>query len=80
MLSTLERIDPHSDRIDTLVDLVEQLRPEQVADATLASERIRTLTHLLEGAPQLASALRSYLTRLLESRRHASLYTDTGVL
>jgi site-specific recombinase len=28
----------------------------------------------------LASTLRSYLTRLLESRRHASLYTDIGVL
>lgn len=27
MLSTLERIDPHSDRIDVLVGLVDRLRP-----------------------------------------------------
>ena len=80
MLSILERINPHSDRIDMLVELVQQLRPEKAGDAALASARIRTLTHLLRGTPQLASALRSYLTRLLESRRHASLYTDIGVL
>jgi site-specific recombinase len=80
MLSTLERIDPHSDRIDRLVELVEQLRPKQASDAALASARIRTLSHLLLGSPALASALRSYLTRLLESRRHASLYTEIGVL
>ena len=27
MLATLERIDPHSDRIEMLVALVEELRP-----------------------------------------------------
>ena len=80
MLSTLERIDPHSDRIDRLVELVEQLRPHHPSDAALAGARIRTLSHLLQGSPALASALRSYLTRLLESRRHASLYTEIGVL
>lgn len=80
MLSTLERIEPHSDRIDMLVELVEHLRPEKAADAALASARIRTLCQLLQGNPRQASALHSYLTRLLESRRHASLYTDIGVL
>ncbi len=80
MLSTLEHIDPHSDRIHMLVELVEHLRPAATSDVQLASARIRTLTHLLRGSPALASALRSYLARLLESRRHASLYTDIGVL
>ena len=80
MLSTLERIDPHSDRIDLLVQLVEQLRPRRSRDRLLVAERVKTLTQLLKGNPAHASALRSYLTRLLESRRHASLYTDIGIL
>ncbi len=80
MLSTLERIDPHSDRIDMLVELVEHLRPEKTPDPQLASARVRTLCHLLRENAQHARALRSYLARLLDSRRHASLYTEIGVL
>lgn len=80
MLSTLERIDPHSDRIDVLVDLVEKLRPRRRTDLAGSTERVRTLCQLLKGNPEQASKLRSYLTRLLDSRRHASLYTDIGVL
>ena len=80
MLSTLEQLDPHSDRIDLLVDLVEQLRPRRARDGAVAAGRVKTLTQLLKGNPSQASALHSYLTRLLESRRHASLYTDIGIL
>lgn len=80
MLATLERIDPHSDRIDILVDLVEQLRPTRRQDPAVAAESVRTLCQLLKGNTRHASALHSYLARLLESRRHASLYTDIGIL
>ncbi|MGZ8288718.1 MAG: site-specific recombinase [Telluria sp.] len=80
MLSTLERIDPHSDRIDVLVDLVDQLRPRRPANALYATERVRLLSQLLKGNPAHASALRGYASRLLETRRHASLYTDIGIL
>lgn len=80
MLSTLERIDPHSDRIDVLVELVDQLRPRRPRDIDYAIQRVRVLCQLLKGNPAQASALHSYVTRLLESRRHASLYTDIGIL
>ncbi|MES2317282.1 MAG: site-specific recombinase [Pseudomonadota bacterium] len=80
MLATLERIDPHSDRIDMLVALVDLLRPQKLPGAEVVSIRIQTLCQLLQAHPAHAARLRSYLTRLLESRRHASLYTDTGVL
>jgi site-specific recombinase len=80
MLATLQRIDPHSDRIDMLVALVEQLRPPKLPGTDLVSARLRTLCQLLRDKPACASALHSYLARLLESRRHASLYTDIGVL
>lgn len=80
MLSTLERIDPHSDRIDVLVELVDQLRPRRPRDAGYAIGRVQLLCQLLKGNPAQASALHSYMTLLLESRRHASLYTDIGIL
>ncbi len=80
MLATLDRIDPHSDRIDMLVELVDQLRPAQLPGSELASERIKALCQHIKDNPARAAKLHSYLARLLESRRHASLYTDTGVL
>ena len=80
MLSTLERIDPHDDRIDVLVELVDQLRPSQPRDADYASARVQLLCQLLKGNPERASALHSTVARLLGNRRHASLYTDIGIL
>ena len=80
MLAILERIDPHSDRIEMLVALVEQLRPARRQDRAVAADAARTLTALLQAHPGHASALHSYLARLLDTRRHASLYTDIGIL
>jgi len=80
MLATLERIDPLSDRIDLLVELVEHLRPRRMPDAEGATARVRTLCQLLKGNAGHAAALNGYLSRLLDSRRHASLYTDIGIL
>jgi site-specific recombinase len=80
MLAILERIDPHSDRIEMLVALVEQLRPTRRQESAVAAAAVRTLGALLKAHPAHASALHSYMARLLESRRHASLYTDIGIL
>jgi site-specific recombinase len=83
MLSILERIDPHSNDLDLLVELVDCLRPrrrwvwQRAIDPRVA---VRTLTQLLKGNPAHAWALRGYLTTLLQSRRHTSLYTDIGIL
>jgi site-specific recombinase len=84
MLAILERLDPNSDRIDLLVDLVDKLRPRR-SDNTehqyaYARAQVRTLTQLLKGNPEQAWALRRYITTLLETRRHTSLYSDVGIL
>ncbi|CAH0305537.1 hypothetical protein SRABI118_04565 [Massilia sp. Bi118] len=80
MLDILERLDPDSDRIDLLVDLVDKLRPRRAPDAAYARAQVRTLTQLLKGDPAHAWALRRYITTLLETRRHTSLYSDVGIL
>ena len=79
MLAILERIDPHSDRIDLLVELVDSLRPRR-RHRSRAVEAVRTLTQLLRGNPEQAWALRSYIVTMLEKRRHTSLYSDIGIL
>jgi site-specific recombinase len=80
MLATIERIDPTSDRIEPLIELVECLRQRRRRNRPQARLAVRTLTQLLKGNPGHAWALRSYLTRLLEKRRHTSLYSDIGIL
>ena len=80
MLSILEHLDPDSDRIDLLVELVDRLRPRRASDHDYARAQVRTLTQLLKGHPGQAWTLRRYLTRLLETRRHTSLYSDVGIL
>jgi site-specific recombinase len=80
MLDILERLDPDSDRIDLLVELADKLRPRRAQDAAYARAQVRTLTQLLKGDPAHAWALRRYITTLLETRRHTSLYSDVGIL
>jgi site-specific recombinase len=80
MLAILERLDPNSDRIDLLVDLVDKLRPRRAHDHAYARAQVRTLCQLLKGNPEQAWALRRYITTLLETRRHTSLYSDVGIL
>ncbi|QOL49421.1 site-specific recombinase [Massilia litorea] len=79
MLDILERIDPHSDSTDLLIELVDCLRPRR-RHRGHASAAVRTLTQLLRGNPAQAWALRSYIVTLLEKRRHTSLYSDIGIL
>ena len=80
MLPILERIDPDSDRIDLLVDLVASLRPRRARDHDGARAGVRSLIQSLKGHPGQAWALRRYLTTLLQTRRHTSLYSDIGIL
>lgn len=80
MLAILERLDPDSDRIDLLADLVDKVRPRRVRNHAYARAQVRTLCQLLKGNPAHAWALRRYLARLLETRRHTSLYSDVGIL
>ncbi|MES3024472.1 MAG: site-specific recombinase [Pseudomonadota bacterium] len=79
MLSILKRIDPDSERIDLLVELVERLRPPRTRVRSGAIAQVRELTALLGAHPVLAVALRCHLTTMLVARRHASVYTDTGI-
>jgi site-specific recombinase len=80
MLSILERLDPDSDRIDLIVDLVDRLRPRRARDHGDAIAQVHALTQLLTDHPDRAAVLRRYVTRLLETRRHTSLYSDVGIL
>ncbi|PHV05023.1 recombinase [Janthinobacterium sp. BJB412] len=80
MLALLERIDPNSSNIDLMVELFNTLRPKRAADAERATANVRTLCQLLKGNPEHAAALCGYARSVLRARRHASLYTEIGVL
>ncbi|MEG2031138.1 MAG: recombinase, partial [Janthinobacterium sp.] len=80
MLAILERIDPYTSNIDLLVELFNSLRPKRPHDSATAIANVRTLRQLLKGNPAQARALHEYVLRVLAARRHASLYTDIGVL
>ncbi|MDB5959412.1 MAG: recombinase [Massilia sp.] len=66
--------------IELLTELVGALRPRHPDQADIATANVRTLAALLRGEPQLAAGLGSAICSLLEQRRHASLYTDIGIL
>lgn len=80
MLAILEKIDPDCSDIGPMVALFNLLRPKRASDGATAAANVRTLCQLLRGNPDQAAALRAYARRLLASRRHASLYTEIGVL
>ncbi|MRW86735.1 recombinase [Pseudoduganella sp. FT26W] len=80
MLEILERINADSNDIGLMVELFHTLRPRRVTDSARAIGNVRTLCQLLKGNPAHAIALRNYARNILASRRHASLYTEIGVL
>lgn len=80
MLEILERLDGNSNELVLMAELVATLRPRSPRASADALYRVRTLCQLLRGNPQHAAALYQYACTLLRSRRHASLYTETGVL
>jgi site-specific recombinase len=80
MLAILDSINEHTTGTATMVALVGRLRPRRPGDHARATAAVRTLTQLLRGNPEHARQLRAYTLRLLQARRHASLYTEAGVL
>lgn len=80
MLEILERLDGNSNELGLMAELVATLRPRSQRASADALYRVRTLCQLLRGNPQHAATLYQYACTLLRSRRHASLYTETGVL
>ncbi len=66
--------------IELLTELVASLRPRHPSQGEIAAANVRTLAALLRGEPALAAGLGSAICTLLEQRRHASLYTDIGIL
>jgi site-specific recombinase len=80
MLAILERIAADSSDIGPMVELFNTLRPRRAADSATATANVRTLCQLLKGNPAHAAAVRAYGHRILDSRRHSSLYTEIGVL
>jgi site-specific recombinase len=80
MLSTLERIAPDSGRIDLLVELVGRLRPPHPGQGAISAANVNELLQLLKRNPDLAARLGASVCTLLQQRRHASLYTDIGIL
>jgi site-specific recombinase len=80
MLDILERINADSSDIGPMVELFNTLRPARAVDGARATANVRTLCQLLKGNPAHARALHGYARTLLSSRRHASLYTEIGVL
>jgi site-specific recombinase len=80
MLEILEQINPESDDIGLMVALFATLRPKRANDGATATANVRTLCQLLKGNPAHALALHQYARKLIATRRHASLYTEIGVL
>ncbi len=80
MLDILDNITEHTSGVAAMVALVDQLRPRRPGNHIRATANVRTLTQLLRGNPEHARQLRAYVLRLLRQRRHASLYSEVGVL
>jgi len=80
MLDILEQINAESSDIGLMVALFATLRPKRAHDGATATANVRTLCQLLKGNPAHAVALHHYARNLIAARRHASLYTEIGVL
>ena len=80
MLSTLQRIAPDSGRIDLLAELVGKLRPAHPGQGAISTTNVNGLLQLLQHHPDLAARLGASFCMVLQQRRHASLYTDIGIL
>ncbi len=82
MLTLLSRIAAHpaNDDVSTLADLVARLRPSHPSRMAQATTNLRRLVQLLSDNPIAAAGLRQHLLHVLSTRRHTTLYTDTGIL
>lgn len=62
-----------------LVQLVNRLRPAHTRDIGAATHNLQALCYLLEQNPTYRLGLRRHLWRVLENRRQAHFYSDTGI-
>ena len=82
MLTLLARIAAHPthDEMDAIADLVAKIRPSNPKRISEAQIKLRRLIQLLHDNPVVASGLRHHVLHLLSTRRHTTLYADTGIL
>ena len=82
MQAILDQIaaNPDTDSIDSLVALVDAVRPPRNAAPENIGAGVQALISLLQAHPPYAAALRHYLLQVLSTRRQTSLYTDVGTL
>lgn len=82
MLTLLSRIAAHpaNDDVGAIADLVARIRPAHPSRTDEATSNLRRLVQLLRNNPIAASGLRHHLLHVLSTRRHTTLYTDTGIL
>ncbi|MGH8493778.1 MAG: site-specific recombinase [Moraxellaceae bacterium] len=62
-----------------LIALVAALRPKKTSDTAQASNNLLALCYLLEQSPELRQGLRSYLLRVIGTRKQSHLYSDIGI-
>ena len=63
-----------------LIELVNQLRPEQANDAEAVKLHIQSLIQTLLLTPTAASILHNFLCTLISQYKQISLYADSGIL
>ena len=82
MLTLLARIaaNPADDDVNAIADVVARIRPASANDTATAVNHLRRLIQLLQDNPVVAAGLRHHLLHLLSTRRHTTLYTDTGIV
>lgn len=80
MTALFERVvDPESDTLDALTELVGLIRPPRASEPEHAGHALRALSSLLRERPTFAAALRECLHNLMSTRKHISLYVDAGI-
>lgn len=78
ILARLAASDPGND-LSFLRELVAALRPPAADDADRATQNLQALCQALAADPVQALALRTYLDRVISSRKLSHLLTDTGI-
>ncbi len=68
------------DEITLIAGLVSKIRPPKSAQAAHAEHMIGALCHILGRRPELRTALRTALLKLLGGHKPVSLYVESGIL
>jgi len=71
---------PDADPSALFAQLVDEIRPRKPSDFESARRTLQALCYVLVLRPDLRAGLRQALLTLIETYRHAELYTATGIL